>query len=95
MNKLLFLIFLLVIVYFGYEKYTAHKTEQTEALVFISSPQRNDIYFLDLRLLSDKLDHKNKYKLAKVVRVNDDNVAIVYGKFFYQWQSAVVNSIEF
>ena len=95
LNGLVLLTCLLVIFYFGYERYASHQTEQTEASVFILTPQRNDIYFLDLRLLSDKLDLKNKYKLAKVVRVNDDNVAIVYGKFFYQWQSAVVNSIQY
>ncbi len=27
--------------------------------------------------------------------VTDDNVAIVYGSVFYQWQYAVVNSIEY
>jgi len=95
LNKLVLLTCLLVILYFGYERYASDKTEQIEASIFISTPQRNDIYFLDLRLLSDKLDIKNKYKLAKIVRVNNDNVAIVYGKFSYQWQSAVVNSIEY
>ena len=61
----------------------------------------NDIYFLDFGLFSDelKLKHnlarKNKYKLAKVVRVTDDNVAIVYGRFFYQWQYSVVSSIKY
>lgn len=95
LNRLVLLICLLVIVYFGYERYASHKTEQTEASALILTPQVNDIYFLDLRLLSDKLERKNKYKLAKVVRVTGDNVAIVYGKFFYQWQNAVVNSIQY
>lgn len=95
LNKLVLLTFLLVIFYFGYERYALHKAEQIEASVLILIPQVNDIYFLDLRLLSDKLERKNKYKLAKVVRVTDDNVAIVYGKFFYQWQYAVVNSIQY
>ena len=72
-----------------------HKAEQTETTVLILSPQVNDIYFLDFRSLSDKLQRKNKYKLAKIVRVSDDNVAIVYGRFFYQWQYSVVNSIQY
>lgn len=95
LNKLVLLTFLLVIAYFGYEKYVFHKAEQTETTVLILSPQVNDIYFLDFRSLSDKLQRKNKYKLAKIVRVSDDNVAIVYGRVFYQWQYSVVNSIKY
>jgi hypothetical protein len=95
LNKLVLLIFLLVIIYFGYERYEQNKTEQAEASIFILNPQINDIYFLDMQLLNDKLERKNKYKLAKVIRVTDDNVAIVYGSVFYQWQYAVVNSIEY
>ena len=95
LNKLMLLICLLVISYFGYQRYVQHKAEQTETSVLILTPQVNDIYFLDFRLLSNKSAGKNKYKLAKVVRVSDDNVAIVYGRLFYQWQSAVVNSIQY
>lgn len=95
LNKIARLTFLLVIVYFGYEKYSSHKAEQAEASVLILTPQVNDIYFLDLRLLHDKLERKSKYKLAKVVRVTGENVVIVYGRFFYQWQHAVVNSIQY
>ncbi|KGJ89836.1 hypothetical protein [Colwellia psychrerythraea] len=94
LNKLLLLTCFLVIIYFAYARYEEHKTEQAAASLFVLSPQRNDIYFFDLGLLDDKSDLKNKYKLAKVVRVNSDNVAIVYGTFFYQWQSAVIKSIE-
>lgn len=95
LDKLVLLTFLLVIVYFGYGRYASHKTEQTKALALILAPQVNDIYFLDFGLFSDKLALKHKYKLAKVVGVTDDNVALVYGRFFYQWQYAVVNSIEY
>lgn len=95
LNKLMVLTCLLVITYFAYNRYTAHVTEQAEASVLILTPQINDIYFLDFRLLNNNLERKNKYKLAKVVRVTGDNVAIVYGKFFYQWQYSVVNSIEY
>jgi hypothetical protein len=95
LNKLVLLTCLFVIIYFGYDRYEQHKTEQTEASVFILNPQVNDIYFLDMRLLNNKLERKNKYKLAKVVRVSDDRVSIVYGSFFYQWQYAVVNSIQY
>ncbi len=95
LNKLVLLICLLVLIFFGYERYEQHKTEQAETSVLILTPKVNDIYFLDMRLIKDKLERKNKYKLAKVVRVSDDNLAIVYGSFFYQWQYAVVNSIQY
>jgi hypothetical protein len=94
-NQFVLLTFLLVVSYFVYEKYAFHKTEQAEASVLILTPQVNDIYFLDMRLLSDKLERKHKYRLAKVVSVTDNNVAIVYGRVFYQWQNAVVNSIKY
>jgi len=95
LNNLVLLTCLLVIVYFGYEKYAFHKAEQEEAEVLVLSPQVNDIYFLDMRLLSDKLEGRHEYRLAKVVSVTGDNVAIVYGTVFYQWQYAVVNSIKY
>lgn len=94
LNKLVFLTCLLVIAYFGYGRYAAYKTEQTEAAVLILTPEVNDLYFFDLTLLGDKLARKSKYQLAKVVRVTEDNLVIVYGRFFYQWQYAVVNSIK-
>ena len=82
-------------MYFVYDKYALHKAEQAESSGLILTPKFNDIYFLDLKLKSDKIKSKNKYQLAKVVRVSDDNVAIVYGKYFYQWQYSVVNSIRY
>ncbi|MEW6982451.1 hypothetical protein AAD001_07345 [Colwelliaceae bacterium 6471] len=94
LNKLVLLTFLLMIAYFGYGRYEAHKAEQAQASVLILTPQINDIYFLDMRLLGDTLERKHKYKLAKVVRVSGDNIAIVYGRFSYQWQYSVVNSIQ-
>lgn len=95
LNKLVFLTCFIVVVYFGYGKYALHQTEQAEASVLILTPKVNDIYFLDLRLDNDKIERKNKYKLAKVVRVTDEGLGIVYGRVFYQWQSAVVSSIQY
>ena len=94
-NKLALLACLIAVFYFGYDKYTSHKIEQAEASILIDTPKVNDIYFLDFRLLNDKLERKNKYKLAKVVRVSDDSLGIVYGRVFYQWQYSVVNSIQY
>jgi hypothetical protein len=84
-----------VIAYFGYEKYALHNAEQTQASVFILTPQVNDIYFLDMRLINNILNPRHKYRLAKVVSVSGSNISIVYGRVFYQWQNAVVNSIKY
>jgi hypothetical protein len=95
LNKLVLLTFLVVIAYFGYEKYALHNAEQTQASVFILTPQVNDIYFLDMRLINNILNPRHKYRLAKVVSVSGSNISIVYGRVFYQWQNAVVNSIKY
>jgi hypothetical protein len=94
LNKLVSLALLFVVAYFGYEKYAFHTAEQIEASALTLTPQVNDIYFLDMGLLSDNLERKHKYRLAKVVSVTGNNVAIVYGRFFYQWKNSVVNRIK-
>jgi hypothetical protein len=95
LNKLVLLACFFVVAYFGYEKYAFHNAEKIEASIQILSHQVNDIYFLDMRLLSDNLERKHKYRLAKVVSVTGNNVAIVYGRAFYQWKNAVVNRIKY
>ena len=95
LNKLVLIICLTVACYFGYQKYELHVTEQTDASILILTPKLNDIYFIDNGLLSGKSKRKNKYRLAKVVRVTDENIVVVYGRISYQWQSSVVNSIKF
>ncbi|WP_085297393.1 hypothetical protein [Cognaticolwellia mytili] len=95
LNKLVLLVCLFVVAYFVYGKYAFYKVEQAEASILILTPKVNDIYFLDMRLIGDVLKSKHKYRLAKVVNVTDDTVAIVYGRVTYQWQNAVVNSIKF
>jgi len=95
LNQLVLLVCFLVIAYFGYDTYTAYKTEQAEASLYIVNPKVNDIYFLDLRVLGNTSERKKKYQLAQVVSVTNDNVALVYGRYFYQWQYSVVNSIRY
>ena len=94
-NKLVLLICLLVVFYFGYERYASHKTEQIESSVLISSPKVNDIYFLDFRLLSHDLRPNEKYRLAKVVDITGDIITLTYGGFYYPNQHAVINSLYY
>ena len=95
LNKLVFLACFFMAVFFGYQKYALHQAEKAETSILILTPKVNDIYFLELRLDEDKIERKNKYKLAKVVRITDEGLSIVHGRVFYQWQSAVVSSIQY
>jgi hypothetical protein len=95
LNKIVFFICLLVALYFCYERYSFHVVEQTTTEAHILKPHVNDIYFLDVRVINEKVADNNKYKLAKVIRITDDNIVFVYGNFFYQWQYAAVNAIKY
>lgn len=95
LNRIILSICLLGMIYFGYVKYEEHALEQKQTSIFILSPQVGDIYFLNMKLIQDKPMLKDKYKLAKVVRVSNDGVSIVYGSISYQWQYSVVNSIQY
>jgi len=86
---------LLLTIFLSFMKYDSYKTEESQTLAIISNPQVNDIYFLDFRLLSDKLRPKEKYRIAKVVDITGDIVTLVYGSFFYQWHHAAMNSIQY
>ena len=95
LNSQVLLIILVVSAYFGYQKYAEHKTEQADTSVFILSPKVNDVYFLETLSLDTLSGQKQPYTLAKVVRVSEDGIAVVHGRFSYQWKYAVVNSIQY
>ena len=86
---------LLVALSVGFLEYNSYKTDEDQTLAFISKPKINDIYFLDFRLLSDKLRPHEKYRIAKVVDITGDIVTLLYGHLFYQYQNAAVNSIQY
>jgi len=86
---------LLVALSLGLMEYEAYKAREDQILAIISNPEINDIYFLDFRLLSDKLRPTEKYKIAKVVDITGDIITLVYSGFLYQWQHAAINSIQY
>jgi len=90
----LLLISLTLVVLVGI-KYDSYQAEKFQTLSIISSPQINDIYFLDFRLLSTSQRPNEKYRIAKVVDITGDIVTLVYGVLFYQHQHAAVSSIKF
>jgi len=86
---------LFVVLCLSFIEYNSYKTEENHTLTIVSNPQVNDIYFLDFRLLSNKLRPKEKYRIAKVVDITGDIITLVYGAFFYQRQHAAINSIQY
>ena len=86
---------ILFLVAFCFMKYESYQQEAAKTLAIISNPQVNDIYFLDFRLLSDKLRPKEKYRIAKVVDITGDVVTLLYGAFYFQHQNAAINSIRY
>ncbi len=93
--KLFFAAIVLLVLVFLYVNLYFLKPEQQETLAIIKKPKINDIYFLDFRLLSDKLSPNEKYRIAKVVDITGDIITLVYGGYFYQHQHAATNSIKY
>jgi hypothetical protein len=98
-SKILILIILLSVIYLINLKYTHYQQEKAQTLSIVSSPQVNDIYFIDFRLLGEhvkkKLRPTEKYRIAKVVDITGDVVTLLYGAFYYQRQRAAIDSIEY
>ena len=93
-NVLKIIVFLALCL-FIYKKSSQSQQENDDSLLYLASPKVDDIYFLDMGIFEGKIEGKSKYRLAKVIRLTDDNLAIVYGKFSYQWQYSVKNSIQY
>ena len=93
--KLTTLLLLLLILGVLFIKNQASKAEDNETFAIISNPKVNDIYFLDFRLLSNKLRPTEKYRIAKVVDITGDTITLLYGRFFYQYQQAAINGIQY
>jgi len=71
--------------------------EQQDVLTseIISSPQIDDFYFLDFRLLSDNLRPREKYRLAKVVDITGDVITLLYSDFYYVREQIIKESIRY
>ncbi|GHE90236.1 tetratricopeptide repeat protein [Thalassotalea profundi] len=82
-------------LYLGYLKYSAYQLENHQTLAIISAPKIDDIYFLDFRLLSNKLRPTEKYRIAKVVDITGDIITLVYGSLYYQRKHSAINSIKY
>ncbi len=91
-----FIIFLLLLGSILYQYLFKEDREQALATAgFISSPKIDDFYFLDFRLMSDKLRPKEKYRLAKIVDITGDIITLLYGDFYYTRQRTIKESIRY
>lgn len=86
---------LVLLCYFIYTKSTSSHQEDSDSLNYLESPEIDDIYFLDFRVLSDNLRPKEKYRIAKVVDITGDIVTLLYGNLFYLRQNSLKDSIHY
>lgn len=97
--RVLFIVSVLLLSYFVFFKYQAHQSELQRTLEIVNQPKVNDLYFIDFRLLGDKVKKNlrptEKYRIAKVVDITGDVVTLLYGVFYYQRQHAAINSIRY
>jgi len=84
-----------VVVYLLIAHFNRSEQADIESVVYINTPKINDIYFLDFRLLSNKLRPNEKYRLAKVVDITGDVVTLQYGSLFYLRQQSLKDSIRY
>ena len=96
-NRRVMTLILLVIVTFIFAKIWFEGEKQQDALSaeIISSPQIDDFYFLDFRLLSENLRPREKYRLAKVVDITGEVITLLYSDFYYVREGIIKESIRY
>lgn len=62
---------------------------------YIYTPQVNDFYFLDFRLLESDLRPYEKFRLAKVVDITGNIVTLLYSDFFYSQKGQIETAIKY
>lgn len=62
---------------------------------YISSPQVNDLYYLDFRLISDDLRPGEKYRMARVVDMTGDVISLSYSSYFYLQEHELNEAIRY
>lgn len=79
----------------GWNKYLSHERTQQLSDSIISSPQINDIYFLDFRLISKDLRPKEKFRVAKVFDITGDVITLRFGDLLFPTKHGAINSVRF
>lgn len=94
-SRLIKLAFALVIIISIAYQLSQSQQDDLNSEFYLAAPKVNDLYFLNFRLMSDKLRPNEKYRMAKVVDITGDVITLVYGSFFYLRQQAVEDAIHF
>jgi len=77
----------------GYWQYLKHE-ENTLTKAYIHSPQKNDFYFINYEKINDNIRPTQKYRLGKVVSVNDGLISMIYGGFTYTRSSSLIRDVQ-
>jgi len=89
-------LFTLSILLLSYYYWTISEEEiVSQSNQITASPKVNDLYFIDFRVISQKLRPREKYRLAKVIDITGDVVSLVYSDFYYFRQREIVEAIRF
>ncbi|MFQ3265133.1 MAG: hypothetical protein ACI9U5_001002, partial [Colwellia sp.] len=81
-TKIIILVFLVVAGLVANIFYRDIKlSEQTDAI--IASPQLNDFYYVDFRIIKENLRPAEKFRMAKVQDITGDVVTINFSSYFY------------
>lgn len=85
---------ILLIAYALLNWWQSSQLQQKQIAHIVSYPQINDFFLIDYRKLSDDLRPNEKYRIAKVIDITGDTVSLVYGNFFYAYQSSFEDAIS-
>lgn len=83
------------LIFIGYLNSNVDSDERQQTIDVVSYPQINDIYFFDLKHLTQDLRPKEKYRLAKVVDITGDIITLTYGRVYYPNHRSAFKSIVF
>jgi hypothetical protein len=93
-NKLIALVVIASISIFGYLFNKQLKLDkQTRAIV--ASPQLNDFYYVDFRVIKDNLRPAEKFRMAKVNDITGDVVTINFSSYFYLKEHELNEAIRY
>jgi hypothetical protein len=84
---------ILTLLGLGYWQYL---TFQENALIqtYIHSPQKDDYYFINYKKINENSRPNQKYRLGKVVSINNGLVTMIYGGFTYTRVASLINDVQ-
>jgi len=78
------------LIYWQYVKYQENMLTQE----YIASPQKNDFYFINYHGINKNTRPNQKYRLGKIVSVNNGKVFMIYGGYTYIKSSSLIRDVQ-